>query len=97
MILTIEEMWARLAQHQPFADRRGYGPEWAKMCAERTETAAGTAQRMAVAAADAARARATRAGEIAAREAAAAAWAAADAVVALDEAFRWISRSEEQK
>lgn len=42
--MNLEEMWARLAQHQPFADRRGYGPEWAKMCEQRTQDAAAAAE-----------------------------------------------------
>ena len=37
---TIDLMWKRLAQHQPFADERGYGPEWKRMCEERTEETA---------------------------------------------------------
>ena len=76
--MTLEEMWARLAQHQPYADRRGYGPEWARMRAERSEAAA----REAHAAAQRAQTRAAAAG-----------WAAAE----VDEAVRWISRSEEQE
>ena len=43
--MNLEEMWARLAQHQPFADRRGYGPAWAAMCEERTQDSAWEAQR----------------------------------------------------
>jgi hypothetical protein len=35
--MTLDEMWQRLAQHQPFADANGFGSEWAKMCAERTQ------------------------------------------------------------
>ena len=38
--MNLEEMWQRLAQHQPYADQRGYGPAWAAMCAERTADAA---------------------------------------------------------
>ena len=37
---TLDQMWTRLAQHQPFADERGYGPAWKRMCEERTEEAA---------------------------------------------------------
>jgi hypothetical protein len=40
MSVTIEEMWNRLAAHQPFADEQGYGPEWARFLEERTEEAA---------------------------------------------------------
>ena len=107
----LDEMWVRLAQHQPYADQRGYGPEWARMCEQRTEETAWAAARAADGAADAARARlawaraadiAAREAAAAAREAAAAAWAAADAVAAwswveADEAVRWVKRSEEQK
>jgi len=25
--MTLDEMWARLEAHQPFADKRGYGDE----------------------------------------------------------------------
>ena len=38
--MTLDEMWQRLEQHQPFANQRGYGPEWARMCEERTPEAA---------------------------------------------------------
>lgn len=38
--MTLEEMWQRLAAHQPFADERGYGVAWARMCEERTPEAA---------------------------------------------------------
>ena len=37
---TIDQMWTRLAQHQPFADERGYGKEWRTMCEERLPEAA---------------------------------------------------------
>ena len=53
--MSLEEMWTRLAQHQPFADERGYGEAWAKMCAERTEAAVLTANAAAIAARDLAR------------------------------------------
>ena len=43
-----QAMWTALEAHQPVADRRGYGTEWARMCSKRTEKAA-------YAAADAAR------------------------------------------
>jgi hypothetical protein len=33
--MTIDDMWDRLAQHQPFADARGYGEAWARMCEAR--------------------------------------------------------------
>ena len=94
--MTIEEMWIRLTAHQPFADQRGYGPEWAKMCAERTPDAA---QEAAWAASDAAAwalvARAEEAARAAwaqeaARAAARAAWAQAAAI-------KWIEKAEELK
>ena len=37
--MSLDQMWDRLAQHQPFADERGYGKAWARMCEERTEAA----------------------------------------------------------
>ena len=51
--MNLDEMWDRLAQHQPIADVRGYGPAWAVMCAERTQDAAWAATRAAVQAAEA--------------------------------------------
>ena len=39
VIMTLDEMWERLAQHQSYADQKGYGEAWAKMCAERTPEA----------------------------------------------------------
>jgi len=38
--MDIENMWERLAQYQPFADAKGYGEAWARMCEERTQDAA---------------------------------------------------------
>jgi hypothetical protein len=38
--MTLDEMWERLAQYQSYADKRGYGSEWARMCEERTQDAA---------------------------------------------------------
>jgi hypothetical protein len=35
--MTLDEMWERLAQYQPFADARGFGSEWARMREERTQ------------------------------------------------------------
>ena len=32
-----EETWESLAQNQACADEQGYGAEWKKMCAERTQ------------------------------------------------------------
>jgi hypothetical protein len=45
--MNINEMWQRLAQHQSYADQRGYGEAWAKMCAERTKYSANFAARQA--------------------------------------------------
>ena len=50
--MNLDEMWERLAQHQHYADERGYGPEWSRMCAERTEAAAWAAARAADAGAE---------------------------------------------
>jgi hypothetical protein len=38
--MTLDEMWSRLEAHQPFADKRGYGPAWKQMCEERTRQTA---------------------------------------------------------
>ena len=38
--MTLDEMWERLEAHQPFADKRGYGPAWKQMCEERTRQTA---------------------------------------------------------
>ena len=39
----LAEMWAALAEYQPFADRDGHGESWARMCKERTRAAAADA------------------------------------------------------
>jgi len=95
--MTLEEMWNRLAAHQPFADRRGYGPEWARMCAERSEAAAREAHAAAEAVVDAAWVAWADALAVDAQWAADAAWVAAAADVDADGAVRWIQRSEEQE
>lgn len=84
--MTIDQMWERLTAHQPYADARGYGPEWARMCEERTPEAAMAAGYAA----------ANEAEEGAwALPAAWAAWAAwATTRGATDEATRWIDKSE---
>ena len=46
-LMTLEDMWQRLERHQPFADRRGYGEAWAKMCRERTQDTAAAAAKVA--------------------------------------------------
>jgi hypothetical protein len=38
--MTLDEMWARLEAHQPYADKRGYGPAWKQMCQDRTRKTA---------------------------------------------------------
>jgi hypothetical protein len=38
--MTIDEMWDRLAAHQPYADQRGYGKEWQALCKYRTQQSA---------------------------------------------------------
>jgi hypothetical protein len=40
---TLNEMWARLEQHQRFADQRGYGAAWKIMYEQRTPDAADAA------------------------------------------------------
>lgn len=85
--MNLEEMWARLAQHQPYADKHGYGTAWARMCAERTEDAALAARAAA----------GWAAGWAAAAKAAWAARAEAKAEAEADEAVRWIKRAEEEK
>jgi hypothetical protein len=49
--MTLDEMWERLVQHQPYANQKGYGEIWANMCAERTQEAAASAYAAAIAAA----------------------------------------------
>ena len=71
----LDEMWALLPAYQPQADAAGHGDSWAKMCREKTFSAATKAA--AAAKADAAYA----AADCAARAAAAATYAAADYAV----------------
>jgi hypothetical protein len=78
--MTLDEMWARLAQHQPYADANGYGPAWATMCKKQTAKAA----KAACAAADA----------VDAVDAANAAWGAADAVDDAAAAIRYIENAD---
>ena len=47
---TLDEMWQRLTEHQPYADKYGYGPEWMIMCKTRKRRAAGAVSRVAFAA-----------------------------------------------
>lgn len=82
--MTLDEMWERLVQHQPYANQRGYGPEWARMCEERTQESAAAAAWAAAGLAWAAAA------------AADAAWAAAEAEAgwAVVSAINWIEKAE---
>ena len=84
--MNINDMWERLTTHQPYADAKGYGPDWARMCAARTAEAAWVAAW----AAEAALASALAAW--AAEAAALAASLAADALAA--EAVEWIEKAE---
>jgi phosphopantothenate synthetase len=43
MQVTIDKMWAELADYQPTADADGHGETWALMCSERTEDATAAA------------------------------------------------------
>jgi len=83
----LEEMWEALAAYQPQADVAGYGLAWARMCSERTCSAAALAADAAAAAADAADAAAADAATaLAAANAAVAAAALAAADAAADAA-----------
>ena len=42
--MTIDQMWEQLTAHQPFADQRGYGEAWARMCEVKTPEAAWAAE-----------------------------------------------------
>jgi len=50
--MTLDEIWERLAQYQPFADAHGFGSEWARMLEERTQDTAWEAAYAAEQAAD---------------------------------------------
>lgn len=32
--MTLDELWARMEAHQPYADQHGYGKEWKTACKE---------------------------------------------------------------
>lgn len=87
--MNLDEMWNRLAQHQPYANQRGYGEAWERMCKARTPDAAAAVEWAAAEAGEAA-ARAADAAWVAARaaEAVEAAWADAEA------AIKWIEKAE---
>ena len=87
--MSLEEMWTRLAQHQPFADERGYGEAWAAMCEERTEAAARAAA--------AATIRLTGAPEQAAQAAAAVLGNLAEAKAAAADALYWVEKAEDKE
>lgn len=38
--MTLDQMWNRLAEHQPYADKKGYGKEWEALRMERTHNTA---------------------------------------------------------
>jgi hypothetical protein len=40
MQVTIDKMWAAMAEYQPTADADGHGETWALMCSDRTINAA---------------------------------------------------------
>jgi len=96
---TIDLMWEKFAEHQPEADKRGYGEAWHRMCEERTmetaDMAAETAD--AVAGAWAAEAAAWYAARAAAWAARAAADAAANAECWAEYAIECINKAEENK
>jgi hypothetical protein len=85
-VTDLAEMWAHLEAHQSFADERGYGLEWKRMCEQRTEEAAYAAEEAAYAAEEAA-AKAADAADAAwlARAAAEAAEAVAAAAARVDQ------------
>lgn len=73
---NLDKMWKELETHQPIADKKGYGAEWARMCELKTKEAAAAARGAAwpvVAAAAAASAAVAAADAMAAAEAVAAA------------------------
>ena len=37
---NLDEMWAELERYQSYADRKGFGPAWRRMCEKRTAAAA---------------------------------------------------------
>ena len=104
----IDLMWEKFAEHQPEADRLGYGAAWRRMCEERTVEAADAAWD---AAGDAAWDAAGDAAAWAACAAEAAAWAASAAWFEADAAWdaaeyvesrakraiEYIERAEENK
>jgi hypothetical protein len=98
----LAEMWARLEEHQPRADQRGYGDAWRVMCEQRTPAAAWEAEVAAWAAADGveAAAKAADAARVAGRVAAWAAMLTANASAAwaaeawAAEAIESINKSE---
>ena len=81
--MNIDQMWERLAAHQPYAVQRGYGEAWARMCEEKTSEAAEAA--------------AAAAWAVLATQAWWAAWAAAKAgwaTRAAEMAVEWIEDAE---
>jgi hypothetical protein len=37
--MMLKKMWTAMEAYQPFADKRGFGKEWRRMCEKRTEDA----------------------------------------------------------
>jgi hypothetical protein len=92
---TIDLMWERLAQHQPFADELGYGPEWKHMCNTRAEEDAWVAAAWAADAAWwAAKAEAAWAARAANEAKAEAEWLAANAECWAERAIKYIEKAE---
>ncbi len=92
--MTIDQMWERLAQHQPYADQRGYGEAWARMCEERTADAAWAASNAAAEAELAMREAELASCWLAAARAERAAAKAAQGAEAWAEAVEWIEKAE---
>ena len=81
----LNEMWQELARYQPYADKRGFGDAWRRMCKERAGKAPWSAAWSA----------AWSARDAAAKTAYAAAWAAAKAADATDAMYAALSVTSE--
>jgi hypothetical protein len=92
--IALEWMWSTvLPQLQPWAERHGFGPEWAAMCEQRTQEAAETARAAAASSSWVASSAASWAAE-AARWAAEAEWATKRAAQrATKRAARWAAEA----
>lgn len=38
--MNLDQMWEELARYQPYAEKRGFGPEWLRMTTDKTSKAA---------------------------------------------------------